>query len=161
MKQCLLFLLTFASVYANAQSMSGKAPVASAQIVIYKTKANYSKNVPVLLSADQKLVMSYPAKSDININGAFTYPTKLPKGYLLDNRGINANTVFLDLTYEEYFKMEKIDPLILATHILDKQPFLQMYSCGNRMDHTNLVEDMKILIKKNKLKDCKCTVSQP
>src|ERR1035437_9891940 len=68
--------------------------------MVYKTKADYSKNVPVTLSDDKSVIISYPAPIDLKPGGSFATPTLLQDGYLLDNRGINAKVAFLKMTYE-------------------------------------------------------------
>ena len=48
---------------------------ATPKVVIYKMRKDYSRHVPVTLSADRKRLVAYPAISDIQIGGQFTYPT--------------------------------------------------------------------------------------
>src|ERR1044071_4992028 len=68
--------------------------------IVYKTKADYSNYVPVILSEDKSKIVSYPDPKDVQSAA----PVKLKNGYLLDNRGINKNVAFLRWTYEEYKK---------------------------------------------------------
>ena len=82
-----------------------KAYITGPAAIIYKTKADYSKNVPVTLSDDKLHVVSYPAPQDVYFHGELAYPTQLAKGFLLDNRGISVNSAFISLTYEEYSKL--------------------------------------------------------
>lgn len=125
--------------------------------IIYKTKEDYSKFVPVILSEDKSKIISYPHPSDIIVNDVFSYPTELEKGYLLDNRGININVAFLNLTYEEYSKLETA-PLLekLFSMILDKNPLVEIYNCGNRYTFKNEISDLNKLINNNELMRCKC-----
>ena len=157
MKKVLLFLIIVSNINMFGQkAVGGVMPAASPQVIVYKTKGDYSKLVPITLSEDKKTVVNYPAKSDIYLDGVISYPTKLTKGYLLDNRGINKNSVFLNITYETYSKLENIDPAMLLLNIKDANPFVQMYTCGNRQAYKDLVEDLKVEIKTNKFKNCKC-----
>jgi len=96
-------------------------------LIIYKTNADYFYNVPVYLSEDKTRVTGYPG-----ITVGTPYPTKLIRGYLLDNRGIGENSAFMDVTYEEYNNLENT-PFSeeLFDIILDDNPFSEMYDCGN------------------------------
>ena len=126
--------------------------------IVYKTNADYSKNVPVILSDDKTTVVSYPHPSDVKIGNGFPYPTILSNGYLMDNRGISKNVAFLKLTYEEYSKLK--NPLSLKDMydlIIDKNPVTEMYDCGNKQAFTSLTEQLNGLIKNNQLKT-KCKV---
>src|SRR5580693_4313855 len=88
-----IIICTLAGYYATAKLSA--VNYASPSAVIYKTKGDYSKNVPVTLSDDKSKIVSYPAVQDIYYKGALAYPTPLAKGYWLDNRGINVNSAFL------------------------------------------------------------------
>jgi hypothetical protein len=120
--------------------------------IVYKTKADYSKNVPVILSADKSEIVSYPHPTDIKSGDLFQYPTVLKGGYLLDNRGVNENVAFLKLTYEEYSKMPEAPSLeILYSLIIEKDPIIKICDCGNKKAFNNLTEQLNTLILKNKL----------
>jgi hypothetical protein len=127
------------------------------QTVIYKTKKDYKKFVPITLSDDKSKITSYPHPKDIFYKGELAYPTELKNGYLLDNRGINNNVAFLNITYEDYSKLEKV-PLLeeLYKMILDKDPLSEIYNCGNRYTFKNEISDLNKLIENNGLKECKC-----
>lgn len=98
--------------------------------IVYKTKADYSMNVPISLNEDGT-IMSYPDPRDLMRGDEFTFPTQLENGYLLDNRGIGTNVAFLKWTYEEYAAMSRapLSDSIIA-NILDKKPLKEMYDCG-------------------------------
>jgi hypothetical protein len=127
--------------------------------IIYKTNADYSKLVPVILSDDKSKIISYPSPTDIYYKGQLAYPTKLNNGYYLDNRGLTKNSVFLNITYEEYAKLKEV-PLLkeLYAKISDKNPFTEFYDCGNRHRLKNEVEEINKIIDGKKLKDCKCMI---
>jgi hypothetical protein len=121
--------------------------------IVYKTKSDYSKNVPVILSDDKTTIVSYPHPNDINVGNSFPFPTQLNNGYLLDNRGINPNVAYLKLTYEEYSKLQ--NPLSLKEmydQIIDKNPVTEMCDCGNQKAFTNLTDQLNRLITDKKLK---------
>lgn len=124
--------------------------------LVYKTKADYRNNVPVIMNADKTAVVSYPAPTDVYYKGKLAYPTALAKGYWLDNRGISANTAFLKLTYEEYSKLNAAPALEeMGEMIIDKNPFTEIYNLGNRSRFTNETEEINTLIKKGALKKFK------
>lgn len=130
--------------------------IASPPVIIYKTKNDYSRNVPVILSEDKSKIISFPAQSDIKKGGEFVYPTQLADGYLLDNRGINQNAAFLRFTYEDYYNMDNIpDASRLLNYIADKEPFTEMYQCGRMGDFKDLVTELNQKIKEGKIKEFK------
>ncbi|MEI8045891.1 MAG: hypothetical protein WCI92_00825 [Bacteroidota bacterium] len=143
MRQIILFaqfiiLITMISSCCTAKKaekeQSGPmVTIAGPQVIIYKTKKDYSKLVPISLSEDKKTIVSYPDVKDVYYNGNLAYPTPLHDGFLLDNRGITKNTAFINLTYDEYSKLAKTptaDQLIKM--IIDTDPLTKMYSCGIR-----------------------------
>lgn len=106
--------------------------------IVYKTRKDYSNYVPVILSDDKSMIVSYPSNTDIFYEGKLALPTKLKSGYLLDNRGINQNSAFLDMTYLEYSELpDSPSPVELNKRILDKDPFVEIWLCGDR----NLLKD--------------------
>ena len=80
----------------------GDQAAAMPKAVIYRTNGDFIHNVPITLSADRKQIISYPAPSDLS---ASSLPVELNDGYLLDRRGISANTAFTKYTYDEYSRM--------------------------------------------------------
>ena len=122
-------------------------------VVIYKTKKDYSQNVPVGLSEDKMKIVSYPAISDVKIGGKYPYPTQLEDGYLLDNRGISQNVAFLSYTYEEYVALPATPSVsTLMEKIIDKDPLIEIHNCGNRSQYNNLIKELNELIRSGKFK---------
>jgi hypothetical protein len=148
----LLILFSFFSTCLTGCTPKKQFGVAALPpIIVYKTRQNYDKNVAVMLSDDKKSIVSYPHPSDVSVN---SYPTPLKNGYLLDNRGIGKNTAFISLTYEEYAALEKVPSIAeLYNLIIDKDPLLRMYSCGNRIYESDLVTVLNQWIDK-KCKNC-------
>ena len=137
-------------LFANSTNNTDSPPV-----IIYKTKKNYNKNVAITLSDDKSTIVSYPDPRDVGENGNYCYPTRLKRGYLLDNRGIDQNVVFLSITYEEYAKLKK--PLSIEEMqkiIIDKNPIKKMYRCGNQYDYKNIIEELNKIITKKRCKTC-------
>ena len=120
--------------------------------IIYKTHKDYFKNVPITLNESKTEVDSYPAPQDIYYNGELAYPTKLKKGYLLDNRGIGRNTVFLKYSYEEYSKLKEAPSLDgLMKSIIDKEPFTEIWDCGNRYIFKDIEIELNEIIRTRRL----------
>jgi hypothetical protein len=135
---------------------SGKSSVPSPPCLIYKTKSDYSKNIPVILSDDKTTIISYPDVKDVYYKGILAYPTVLNDGFLLDNRGIGPNVAFLTLSYEQYSKMNKTPSAIeFFQLILDRDPLLEMYQCGNRSKYSDIENELNELISSGKFKSCK------
>ena len=150
-----LILVAIISAYGRqpeAMKMVGRP---SPQAIVYKTKGDYTKYVPVTLSEDKSKIVSYPAPQDVFTNGKLALPTQLAHGFLLDNRGIGPNSAFIKITYEEYAKLaQPPSPDELYKLIIDKEPFTEMYDLGPR---SNFKDDKMIctIIKKHKLKEYK------
>lgn len=119
----------------------------SPDVCIYRMKKDYSHNVPITMNAERTEIISYPAPSDLISGGKLCLPDSLHKGYWLDNRGINKNSVFLDYTYEEYASMPKAPSLEeLMTHIIDKNPFTEIVTCGPRRDYKDIIKELNDMI---------------
>jgi len=127
-----------------------KEPKATAPgLAVYKTKGDYFYNVSVGINKKGKLY-HYPAfynpetKSLIGNHFKITeddtvfisFRRNLINGYILD--GVAENTIFLDFTYKQYLNYEINNnhcgvPLeVLSEHILDDDPFLELYIDPNR-----------------------------
>ena len=131
------------------QTTDAKQVVAATpKVIIYKMRKDYSRHVPVTLSADRKKIVAYPAISDIKVGERFTYPTALLNGWWLDNRGISRNVAFLTYTYEEYAALPATPaPSELMNHILDSDPLTDMRMMGNRYQYKDLVDELNAKIK--------------
>ncbi len=127
------------------------------QALIYKTKADYTNLVPVILSEDKTSIISYPDPKDIVIGGVYQIPTSLKDGYLIDNRGIGKNVAFLKLTYEEYSKLTEVPSLSkLMELIVDKDPLIELCDCGNKNAFTDIKGQLNGLIDSSALRiNCK------
>lgn len=125
----------------------GTASVSSPAVFVYKTKADYSHLVPVLMDGPRTRIVSYPHPRDLIIGGKLCLPTLLSNGYWLDNRGIGPNVAFLSYTYEEYAKLP-MSPTMeeLIAHIHDKYPLTEWHECGRRADYKNIVFELNKLI---------------
>lgn len=123
---------------------------------IYKTKGDYNDKVPVTLSEDRTEIVSFPSPKDLYYKGKLAYPTQLDGGYLLDNRGISANVAFLNITYEKYSKLDSTPATeSLFALILDNDPLLELYDCGNRYQYKDEVAELNSIINNEQLDQCK------
>ena len=161
----LLFLATFiflscsstVTSQSTAPGGSSKEPnVSSPPCIIYKTRSDYAKNVPVILDDKKASLNSYPDVKDLFFNGKLAYPTQLANGFLLDNRGIGPNVVFLDYTYEEYQKLGQTPSVDqLMKRILDRDPIIEMYQCRSRTQYKDIERDLDKMIISGNLSSCK------
>jgi len=123
-------------------------------VIIYKTKKDYSNNIPVGLSPDKKELTSFPAITDIYYNGALAVPIRLNNGYLLDNRGIGTDVAFLSITYTEYSKLKNTPSAdSLYSWIIDSDPLTEMFNCGSRYDYEDLVKELNLIIKNGEIRN--------
>lgn len=154
MKPIILFSLMAMLISCKVSMVSQDAFEALAPVLVYKTKADYSLLVPVTLNETKDKVVSFPAPSDLYTNGILAIPVQLDKGYLLDRRGIHANTAFTSYTYEAYSKLESAPTVQdLLESIVDTDPFEELYDCGSR-SRKSLEKDLNKLIRKQ-FKGCK------
>lgn len=126
--------------------MAGKNS-AGPPAIIYKTSADYYDKVAVTLSEDKSEIVSYPGIKDVYYKGELAYPTRLNGGFLLDNRGIDATSAFLDISYEDYSKLDKTPAKEeLMNRIIDKDPFIEMYHCGSKYKYHDIVNELNTAI---------------
>jgi len=144
------------SIEKPEQTMSEKSSNSGPPCIIYKTKNDFDKLVPLTLNNKKTKILSYPGINDIYYKGKFAYPTKLSDGFLLDNRGIDKDVAFLSLTYEEYSKLKKTPSIMeLRALIISDDPLIEMYDCGSKYKYKNLLDDIDKLIKNNELNKCR------
>lgn len=144
--------ISIAGAKMNSDIISSEA---LPHVIIYKTKKDYSKQVPVLMNKDKNDIVSYPAPSDLKNGGAYSIPTPLYDGYLLDNRGIGPDVAFLDLTYEQYSEFKDAPAKeYLISKIIDRNPLTEMWDCGQRAETNPDINKLNGLIK-NKFPNCK------
>ncbi|MCX6245443.1 MAG: hypothetical protein NTU98_12180 [Bacteroidetes bacterium] len=153
----MLILLSCSRPAVPSGSSSGtKAAIAGAPCLVYRTRSDYSVNVPVILSDDRSTIVSFPDIKDIWFNGKLSYPTPLAENYLLDNRGIGPMVAFLSYTYEEYSRLSATPPASeLMKHIIDKDPLTVMYQCGLRSQYQNPEQELNVIITTGKLETFK------
>ena len=128
--------------------------MATPPLIIYKTKINYNDKVPVTLSADKSEIASYPGSKDVFYKGKLATPTELSNGFLLDNRGIDVNVAFLDISYDTFSKMMRpLSKEKMFEMILDNDPLTEMYKC-KRGDFKDLIKDLNLMIEEGNFSKC-------
>lgn len=134
--------------------------VSSPTVLVYKTKADYTHLVPIIMNETRTCIVSYPHPLDLITGGRLCLPTSLADGYLLDNRGIGSNVVFLSYTYEAYSQLSSPPSMQdMLARVVDKYPLVEMYDCGRRMDYLELIPELNKLIEKGFL-NCILLVKQ-
>lgn len=165
MRNILLLTMVFCAIWGcksqqinNGKSIAENSPAktqfvaALPRVVIYKTVRDYSHNVPVLLSDDKTRIISYPHPIDLFLGDNLALPAQLSKGYWLDNRGIQKNVAFLKYTYEDYSKRKDAPSLEeLEKNILDKDPLIELWDCGEKTNFTDLQKQVNQWIDRNLL----------
>ncbi len=132
-----------------------------AKAIVYKTNKDYSNLVPVTMNSEKTKIVSYPAPTDIFYKGILAKPTPLKNGYLLDNRGINENTVFLNYTYEEYSRLSEAPSLQeMLLRVVEKNPMVEIIDCGLRYQYKDEVKELNALIDAN-FPRCKKVIIKP
>jgi hypothetical protein len=153
-----MFSLGACNASRNAPESAGSGGESGAglpgpHVLVYKTRGDYSHRVPVILSEDKTKIVSYPHPADLKSGDGYHLPVSLKKGYWLDKKGISKNVAFLSTTYEEYASLTKSpDPGDLEKLILDRDPLVELYDCGNFTDYKDPVTEVNELIIKRKLK---------
>lgn len=135
---------------AKAPLLSGGNSASTSPVVyVYKTKADYLHQVPIIMNEARTRILSYPAPGDLKTGGELRLPTLLNEGYLLDNKGIGSNVVFLTYTYEEYSQLPATPSINdLMSHIIDEYPLLEIHTCGHRADYKDIVSELNKQIAK-------------
>ena len=124
----------------------GRSVNALPKAVIYKTIADYSDNIPLVMDAAKKNIISYPDPLDV-MNSR---PYMLDNGYWLDNRGINENVVFTDYTYMDYAQLQQVPSLEeLQKHIIDYYPLLEMYISVSPRVSANDTQKYNEMVRRN------------
>jgi len=153
----LVILISFVTLMVSCKStkVCSGMPKEQAPVIIYKTRLNHDKLVPVTLNNEKNAVISFPAPTDLFFKGELALPVKLRDGFLLDLRGISANTVFTSYTYETYSQMESPPPpQELLRNVIDTDPFESIYDCGKAGGYHNIVKELNAKIRKG-MKGCK------
>jgi hypothetical protein len=142
---------------APVDAKAANAGISGPPALVYKTRADYDKLVPVIMNDAKTVIVSYPHPGDVKNSQGYMLPVQLKKGYLLDKKGIGKNVAFLNITYEDFAKlseppsMEQLEKLIL-----DKDPLIELCDCGNITRFSDPVKELNDYIKHHSLSEhCK------
>ena len=117
-------------------------PKETRKIVVYKSKNDFSTFVPIHLTEDKKNIIGYPAREDLkslgNTNALF-----VENGYYIDLVGVNFNSVFTSYTLESYQKINNPTLEEFKNHIIELNPFEEMYICDSRYNNTEIEQFIK------------------
>ncbi len=155
MKKIIIIILSI-SLFWSCSSTKERTVIKGVQKpqIIYKTKKDYSQNVPIQMNKEKTKITGFPAPSDLKINGELQTPIPLNNNYLYDRRGISINTVFIKMTYKEYSKLKKIPSTnVLMNMIIEKNPMVELFYCPDLKQGVD-VKTMNALIKNN-FPECK------
>ncbi|HMN06105.1 MAG TPA: hypothetical protein PKD45_10285 [Flavobacteriales bacterium] len=131
---------------ADVQVAPPPAPMSTAHVVVYRTRGNMREQVPVRLAADGS-IESYPHPMDLRLGDDLALPTELGDGWLMDNRGVGMNTVFLSMDYAQYAALGEAPTLEeMQAAILDRDPLTDLCDCGPRSAYEDPVRQLKELI---------------
>ncbi len=123
-------------------------------IIIYKTKKDYSQNLPVLYDEKKQKITKLFSNKELMANGNILYPIPLQKGYWLDRIGIDTTVAYVSFSIQKYTQsMMPITANMLKSKIIDKNPLLEMYDCGKIKGDT--IKIINEIIKNGMLKKCK------
>lgn len=126
-------------------SIGGESP----QVVVYKTISDFSNYVPVIMNPEKNKIISYPAPADLVKDGLIIRPVQLKQGYLLDQRGINENVAYLNITLDDYTQSTRLpSPEYMLTMILEKNPLAELWYCGKESNFRNKPGELNKLIRK-------------
>jgi len=144
------------SVASAAEWDPGEVSYVGEQAIVYKTKKDYRKNVPVKMNEEKTKIVAYPSPKDLFYKDKLAFPIALKNGYFLDNRGVGKNSVFLDMTYDDYSKLDQA-PLLseMMKMVIDKDPFVEIYSLGTRARFKDEVREINEIIERGALKKFK------
>ena len=118
-------------------------------VVVYKTKKDFSGKVPILLNKTKDTVIGYPSPSDFSGNITGLNSKKLENGFLLDLVGVNVNTVFTFYNIKDYRSSETPSLKSFYENIVELDPFTEMYYCKTDFDEVKL----NTIIRNNYLSD--------
>lgn len=121
-------------------------------VIVYKTSRDYSNNVPIIYSKETGTITSYPAPTDVQRFKELK-PIELKDGFLLDQIGVNPNTVYLEYTLDEYSSFKKAPSIeSMVEKIIEYAPFVELYNLGQPNSKNNSIEKLNNLIQTNEIK---------
>ena len=150
-----LILLAIIILYSNYSAQAQKT--VGPHLLVYKTKGDYRRLVPVVLAEDRSKIVSYPDPADIKNEGTKMLPIALHGGYFINYNGISPNAAFLKITFARYAALNQTPPPDqLFKMVLDTNPLTSLYDCGVKSVYKNPEAQINELIDRKMLsKKCK------
>jgi hypothetical protein len=129
--------------------------VTGPHLIVYQTKKNCRKLVPLEMNDAKTSFITYPDPKDIVVGNC--EPIALHKKYWLDRRGIGKNAVFLKKTYADYAALPQVPTQEqLKNDIKYKSPLKVICDCGPRQNFKDPVREINEWIDNGTLlKNCK------
>lgn len=149
----ILLGFALAICFSCHQKMTDKIAIAKPNIAVYQLKNMGSLAlVPVKLDSAKQNIVSYPSPSDLSkMKSAEVY-----QNWVIDQRGINPNTVFVNMSIQDYITQNKLPDLAVWQDLIDeKNPFKTFYQCPGTLN----LSEIKEMIAKKRMKKCNCLIS--
>lgn len=108
-------------------------------MVIYRVNGNYNNHIPVGFDEEKNKITSYPAPSDVVVDGNYKKPIELGNNWFLDQIGVSFNSKFLAVPYEEYAEFEEVNLEEMKARMILNSEFYDFYECASNLD----VEEIK------------------
>jgi hypothetical protein len=91
------------------------------------------------MNKERTKITGFPAPEDLIINGELQTPIKLNDGFYYDRRGVSSNTVFIEMTFEQYSKLKTAPSTSeLKQMIIDKNPIIELYNCPSLSQNSDI-----------------------
>jgi hypothetical protein len=148
-----LIILGFALAFCGCQKkMTEKAALAKPNYAIYQLKNGTDlAQVPVTLDEQKQNIVAYPSPKDL----AQMSNAVLHDGWVIDLRGVNAQSAFVAEKINEYIEKNEMPNLTLwQESITNKNPFVYFYQCPGALD----LNAIKKIIEQKKWSNCTCLV---
>ena len=116
MKYIILVLVFIIACNSHKTINDNNTNVPSAPVIVYKMSNDYFNNVPITLSQDKSVIVSYPHPTDLKRGDKYSTPTKLKDNYRWH---LFFSAYFKALTHNEEFA--KIINLSNRYALVDKE----------------------------------------
>jgi len=169
MKTVIIILLIGGIIIFMASGCWNYSADSAPGLAVYKTMSDYFYNVSMGINKNGELYgfpSYYDSRSNRPINPrikitdddtVYAWRAKLINGYIISEE-IGDNSVFVDFTHKEYLKHEienpeisGVAPCILSEHILDNDPFIELFIDKNRPRKYSLIGSLSDTILINQM----------
>lgn len=105
--------------------------------IVYRTSKATDNNVPVIVDEDFQIT-SYPAPSDVIIDGQLKKPIVLGNNWYIDQIGISRNSAFTGITFEEYSKLNQVNLTEIEKGILQDIAVYDICKCDASVSYEDI-----------------------